>query len=68
MFDAVLRELGVIRVYSIEELVDVSLLLAGQPSDRMPPGRGVGVVTFGGGNGVLAVDQCARFGLGHACR
>ena len=63
VIDAVLRELGVIRVFSIEELVDVSLLLAGN-RDRMPSGRGVGVVTFGGGNGVLAVDQCARFGLG----
>ena len=61
--DAVLRELGVIRVYSIEELVDVSLLLVGNRA-RAPAGRGVGVVTFGGGNGVLAVDQCAQFGLG----
>jgi acetyltransferase len=60
--DAVLRELGVIRVYSIEELVDVSLLLVGN-RDRPPAGRGVGVVTFGGGNGVLATDQCAQFGL-----
>jgi acyl-CoA synthetase (NDP forming) len=60
--DAVLRELGVIRVQSIEELVDVSLLLAGNRA-RLPAGRGVGVVTFGGGNGVLAVDQCAQFGL-----
>ena len=61
--DAVLRELGVIRVYSIEELVDVSLLLVGNRG-RAPAGRGVGVVTFGGGNGVLAADQCAQFGLG----
>ena len=60
--DAVLRELGVIRVYSIEELVDVSLLLVGN-RNRVPAGRGVGVVTFGGGNGVLATDQCAQFGL-----
>ncbi len=60
--DAVLRELDVIRVYSIEELVDVSLLLVGN-RNRPPAGRGVAVVTFGGGNGVLATDQCAQFGL-----
>jgi acetyltransferase len=60
--DAVLRELGVIRVYSIEELVDVALMLVGN-RDRLPSGGGVGVVTFGGGNGVLAADQCAQFGL-----
>lgn len=62
VFDAVLRELGVIRVDSVEELVDVSLLLLGT-RDRLPSGRGVGVVTFGGGNGVLAADQCAQVGL-----
>ena len=46
--DAVLRELGVIRVYSIEELVDVALLLEGN-RNRLPGGPGVGIVTFGGG-------------------
>jgi acetyltransferase len=60
--DAVLRELGVIRVHSVEELVDVMLALAGNP-DRTCKGPGVGVVTFGGGNGVLAADQCAMHGL-----
>jgi acetyltransferase len=62
VFDAVLRELGVIRVDSIEELVDACLLLLGT-RERLPTGPGVGVVTFGGGNGVLAADQCAQVGL-----
>ncbi len=39
VIDAVLRELGVIRVFSIEELVDVSLLLAG---NRRPDAVGEG--------------------------
>jgi acetate---CoA ligase (ADP-forming) len=60
--DAVLREMGVIRVLSMEELVDQVLLLVGV-GGRRPAGRGVGVVTFGGGNGVLAADQCAADGL-----
>ena len=38
------------------------------PADRMPAGPGVGIVTFGGGNGVLAADQCAQYGLDHARR
>ncbi|HTC07573.1 MAG TPA: acetate--CoA ligase family protein [Acetobacteraceae bacterium] len=63
VFDAVLRELGVIRVGSVEALVDVCLMLAGLPRDRLPRGKGIGVVTFGGGNGVLAADQCAAHGL-----
>ncbi len=63
VFDAVLAEAGVIRVQSVEELVDVCILLAGLPAERMPQGPGVGIVTFGGGNGVLAADQAAQHGL-----
>jgi acyl-CoA synthetase (NDP forming) len=63
VFDAVLQELGVIRVGSVEELVDVCLMLAGQRHRRLPRVKGVGIVTFGGGNGVLAADQCAAHGL-----
>jgi acyl-CoA synthetase (NDP forming) len=63
IFDAVLQELGVIRVGSVEEMVDVCLMLAKTPSERIPQGPGVGIVTFGGGNGVLAADQCAAHGL-----
>jgi acetate---CoA ligase (ADP-forming) len=62
VFDAVMKELGVIRVYSIEELVDVMLLLAGNQG-KMCSGPGVGVITFGGGSGVLAADQCGLHGL-----
>lgn len=63
VFDAVLQELGVIRVGSVEEMVDVCLVLAGTPAAKIPRGPGVGIVTFGGGNGVLAADQCATHGL-----
>lgn len=63
VFDAVLRDCGVIRVGSVEELVDVCLVLAGTPVAKLPGGPGVGVVTFGGGNGVLAADQAAAHGL-----
>jgi acetate---CoA ligase (ADP-forming) len=63
VFDAILQELGAIRVYSIEELLDVTLMLASAGKSRIPPGPGVGIVTFGGGNGVLGVDQCENVGL-----
>jgi acyl-CoA synthetase (NDP forming) len=63
VFDAVLRGLGVIRVGSVEEMVDVCLVLVGTPRAKIPHGPGVGVVTFGGGNGVLAADQGAAHGL-----
>ena len=38
------------------------LLLVGNRG-KDAAGPGVGVVTFGGGNGVLAADQCAQYGL-----
>jgi acetyltransferase len=63
VFDAILKEMGVIRVRSVEELVDVMLLLAGNQG-KVCSGPGVGVITFGGGNGVLAADQCAINDLG----
>lgn len=63
VFDAILQEMGAIRVYSIEELADVCLMLAGMGKGRLPTGSGVGIVTFGGGNGVLGVDQCEQAGL-----
>src|SRR5207245_11463259 len=62
VFDAVLKEMGVIRVQSVEELVDVVLMLVGNRG-KVCSGPGVGVITFGGGNGVLAADQCALNGL-----
>lgn len=60
--DAVLKEMGVMRVHSVEELVDLVLMLAGNQG-KVASGPGVGVITFGGGNGVLGVDQCAQNSL-----
>ena len=61
-FDAAIREAAAIRVHSVEELLDVSLLAASLGT-CFPQGRGVALTTFGGGAGVLAVDQCERAGL-----
>ena len=63
VFDAILQEFGAIRVYSIEELLDVTLMLASTGKSKIPTGPGVGIVTFGGGNGVLGADQCESVGL-----
>ena len=63
VWDAVLREHAVIRVHSQEELLDVALALSGADLERLPAGNGVATITYGGGSGVLAADQCARLGL-----
>jgi acyl-CoA synthetase (NDP forming) len=58
--DAAFRQSGVIRVEEVGDMIDVSLMLLGQP---LPRGRGVAVLTVGGGLGVIAADALKRHGL-----
>ena len=58
--DALLRQAGVIRTGTLEELFDVAMLLAHQP---VPRGRRVGILTNAGGPGILAADACEAQGL-----
>ncbi len=53
--DALFRQAGVLRVETLEELLDVTSLLAGQP---LPRGRNVAVLTNAGGLGILCADAC----------
>lgn len=62
VWSAVLDELAVIRVRSLEELLDVTLYLSSLGA-RAPRGDGVALVSFGGAPGVLSADQCDRAGL-----
>ena len=58
--DALFRQSGVIRTRTLEELFDVSALLAHQP---VPRGNRVAIVTNAGGPGILAADVCEAQGL-----
>ncbi len=58
--DALFRQAGVIRVSTLEELFDVTALLANQP---VPQGDRVAVVTNAGGPAILAVDALESLGL-----
>jgi acetyl coenzyme A synthetase (ADP forming)-like protein len=58
--DALFRQAGVIRVSTLEELFDVTALLANQP---LPQGDRVAVVTNAGGPAILAVDALVSQGL-----
>ena len=58
--DALFRQTGVIRVDSLEQLLDVAQALALQP---LPAGRRVAIVGNAGGPGVLAADACEGVGL-----
>ncbi len=58
--DALLRGSGVIRVDTMQELLDTARLLAAQP---LPSGDRVAIVGNSGGPGALAADACERTGL-----
>jgi acetate---CoA ligase (ADP-forming) len=58
--DALFRQAGVVRVDTLEELFDVTSLLANQ---AVPAGRRVGLVTNAGGPAILAVDALESNGL-----
>jgi acyl-CoA synthetase (NDP forming)/RimJ/RimL family protein N-acetyltransferase len=58
--DVLLGQTGVIRVATLDQLLDVSRVLASQP---VPPGEGVVILGNYGGPAVLAADACADAGL-----
>lgn len=60
VIDAVLRELGVIRVSSTQEALDIAMT-----STRriFPVNNTLGVLTVSGGVGIIAADEAERFGV-----
>ncbi len=58
--DGLFHQAGVVRTDTLGEFFDVAALLANQP---LPAGRRVGIVTNGGGPGILAADACDADGL-----
>ncbi|MBN1574133.1 MAG: CoA-binding protein [Deltaproteobacteria bacterium] len=60
LYDAVFSQTGVIRARGMEEMEDLAVVFSTQP---VPNGNRVGILTMGGGWGVLAADACAGEGL-----
>ena len=58
--DVALKQAGVIRAGEIEELFDIATALLRQP---LPKGKRIGILTGGGGHGVVATDACSGLGL-----
>ncbi|MGZ4138224.1 MAG: bifunctional acetate--CoA ligase family protein/GNAT family N-acetyltransferase [Actinomycetota bacterium] len=58
--DALFRQAGVIRTDTLKEMFDIASLLANQPPPR---GKRVGILTNGGGLGILCADACEAGGL-----
>ncbi|MDE2188017.1 MAG: acetate--CoA ligase family protein, partial [Betaproteobacteria bacterium] len=60
VFDAMLRQYGVLRARNEEQMLDMIEALC---CDRAPQGRGVGLVTQSGGAGVMMADRAEEIGL-----
>jgi acyl-CoA synthetase (NDP forming) len=60
VYAAAFRQAGVIRADDDDELCDVVSALLNQP---LPRGNRVGILTIGGGMGVVAAEACEREGL-----
>jgi len=60
VYDAAMRQSGVVRVKNIEEMFDLLQAFSTMP---LPQGEGVAIVTNAGGLGVMAADACSDNGL-----
>lgn len=60
VYDAAMRQSGVVRVKNIEEMFDLLQAFSTMP---LPEGEGLAIVTNAGGLGVMAADACSDNGL-----
>lgn len=60
IFDAIMRQCGVLRAEGLEEAFGWCKYLADAP---LPKGDNTVIITNGGGLGVLATDACERYGV-----
>lgn len=59
-YDAALRQSGIVRAHSMEDLFDYAFAFSKQPLIK---GNRIAVVTNGGGAGIMASDEVERVGL-----
>jgi acyl-CoA synthetase (NDP forming) len=60
IYDAAIKQAGGIRCRDVVELFDMARALAGQPTAQ---GNRIGIITNGGGLGILLTDACVANGL-----
>ena len=60
VWDGLFRQMGVIQVYNMEELIDILVTFSFL---KPPRGCNVALVDVGGGGSVLGADECERAGL-----
>ncbi|NWF57016.1 MAG: acetate--CoA ligase family protein [Syntrophaceae bacterium] len=60
IFDAIMRQCGVLRAENVEEAFNWCKFLAHTP---FPAGESTVIITNGGGIGVMATDACEKYGV-----
>ncbi|MDY6854506.1 MAG: bifunctional acetate--CoA ligase family protein/GNAT family N-acetyltransferase [Thermodesulfobacteriota bacterium] len=60
VYNTAFKRAGIVRVDTVQELFDCAELMAKQP---VPSGEGVGIITNGGGPGVMATDALAAYDI-----
>jgi len=60
VYQAMAKQAGIIEAQNTEELIDLARCFGNFP---LPKGKRVGIMTLGGGWGVVTTDLCAREGL-----
>ena len=60
IFSAACKQAGITRLEKFSELFELPKIFDAQP---LPKGDHLGIVTFTGGVGVLAIDEAAKYGL-----
>lgn len=60
VFDAVIRQYGVLRARNEEQMLD---MLEALSQDRVTSGNGLGIITQSGGSGVMMADRAEEVGL-----
>jgi acyl-CoA synthetase (NDP forming) len=60
VLEAVCSQTGILRLEKFGELFEMPKLFSSQP---LPEGNRLGIMTFTGGVGVLAIDEAAKYGL-----
>lgn len=59
-FDSMCKQAGIVQTSTTEELIDLARSFGALP---VPKGDRVGIMTLGGGWGVVTTDKCAKEGL-----
>lgn len=60
IYESAFKQAGIIKAASTDELLDLALGFSKLP---MPVGKRVGIITWGGGWGVVTADACEKMGL-----